>query len=150
MRQELQASAKTSYANQQKLAEARALAARFESAIEELRKEAQEDDTGSLTETISSCQLRRELTARIDGHRAALANSCGNVSLEEFVLQVQNINLDALPAELERIGTSWAGLRACGWTVQFFGHLPAVGAAIPAHSNSTRKILGMPVFSETQ
>jgi len=39
---------------EQKLVEARALVSRFESAIEELRKEAQEDDIGSLPETIRS------------------------------------------------------------------------------------------------
>lgn len=95
---------------QQKLVEARALVARFQSAIDELRKEAQGEDAGSLPETIRSCHRRRELTARIDGHRAALANSCGNVSLEEFVLEVRNMNLDALPAELEGIRQEMASL----------------------------------------
>jgi uncharacterized protein YhaN len=82
--------------------EAEKAVARFEVALEELREESQAPSTSSLPDVIRANQVHRELLSKISGHRAALANSCGNIGLEQFIAQVQSVNLDLLPAELER------------------------------------------------
>ncbi len=83
--------------------DAQRVIARQEAALEELRKEAHAPTVSSLPDAIRSNQAHRELRSNISGHRAALENSCGNIGLEGFIAQVQSVNLDALPAELERI-----------------------------------------------
>lgn len=76
---------------------------RQQAALEELRKEAQAQNISSLPDLILADQALRALQGKISGHRTALAESCGNVQLEAFIEQVQSVNLDLLPAELERI-----------------------------------------------
>ena len=88
---------------QQKLSDAESAVARHEKALNQLRIEAQTETTGLIPEAIHANQERRELAGRIDGHRAALASSCGNVPLNEFVAHVRAVNLDLLPAELDRV-----------------------------------------------
>jgi uncharacterized protein YhaN len=77
--------------------------ARHETTLEALRKEAQAQHANALPEVIRADRAHRELLSKIDGHRAALAHSCGNITLEAFTAHVQSTNLDLLPAELERI-----------------------------------------------
>lgn len=88
---------------ERKQEDAQRVVARQEAALEELRKEAQASTVSSLPHMIRSNQTRRELRGKISGHRAALTNSCGNIGLEAFIAQVQSVNLDLLPAQLERI-----------------------------------------------
>jgi uncharacterized protein YhaN len=83
--------------------DAQRVVAKQEAASEELRNEAQAPTVSSLSDVIRSNQTHCELRDKISGHRAALANSCGNIGLEAFIAQVQSVNLDLIPAELERI-----------------------------------------------
>jgi uncharacterized protein YhaN len=83
--------------------DAQRVVGRQEAALEELRKEAQASTVSSLPDVIRSNQTHGELRGKVSGHRAALIDSCGNIGLEAFIAQVQSVNLDLLPAELERI-----------------------------------------------
>lgn len=83
--------------------DAQRVVVRQEAALEELRKEAQAPTVSSLPDVIRSNQTHCELRGKISGHRAALADSCGNIGLEAFIAHVQSVNLDLLPAELGRI-----------------------------------------------
>jgi uncharacterized protein YhaN len=87
---------------QRKLSDAQAATARYQTALEELRLEAQVEEANLLPEVIRASQGRLELTARIEGHRAALASSSGGLTFDEFISQVHNTNLDLLPDELEQ------------------------------------------------
>jgi uncharacterized protein YhaN len=83
--------------------EAERVIARQEATLEELRKEAQAPTVSSLPEVIRSSKAYLELKGKISEHRAALADSCGNIGLDVFIAQVQSANLDILPAELHQI-----------------------------------------------
>lgn len=87
---------------QRKLSDAQAGTARYQTALEELRLEAQVEEANLLPEVIRASQGRLELAARIEGHRAALASSSGGLTFDEFISQVHNTNLDLLPDELEQ------------------------------------------------
>jgi uncharacterized protein YhaN len=88
--------------SKKKLSDAQMALARNQASLEELRKEARADHANVLPEVIRASQVHRELATRIRGHRTALTASCGNVTLDEFIVQIKNANLDLLPAELER------------------------------------------------
>ncbi len=85
-----------------KLEDAQNAVSRHEAGLEEIRKEAQAPGANSIPEVIRASQVHRELLSKIEGHRAALASSCGNIALREFIASVQSANLDLLPSELER------------------------------------------------
>jgi uncharacterized protein YhaN len=76
---------------------------RHEATLEALRNEAQAQHASALPEVIRANQAHRELLTKIEGHRAALAPSCGSDTIEGFIAHVQSTDLDILPAELERI-----------------------------------------------
>ena len=86
---------------QRKLGKANDEAARYVTALAELRDQAQVSEVSLLPEAIRQSQQRTALMERIKGHRKALIESCGNVPVDTFVAQVQELNLDELPAELE-------------------------------------------------
>jgi len=87
----------------QKLEEAQKVIARQEAALESVRQEAQAPTVSALPEVIQSSKTHHELRDKVSGHRNALADSCGNDGLAAFVAQVQSVNLDLLPMELDRI-----------------------------------------------
>jgi uncharacterized protein YhaN len=88
---------------QQKLADALSAISRCEKILEELRLEARTETLATIPDAIRASQKRIELVGRIDGHKGALANSCANLSVDEFVAQVRAANLDLLPATLEEV-----------------------------------------------
>ncbi len=83
--------------------EAQGVIARQEATLEELRNEAQAPTVSSLPEVIRSSKARLQLQGKITEHRAALADSCGNIGLDAFIAQVQSADLDLLPTELQQI-----------------------------------------------
>ena len=85
-----------------KLEDAQNAVSRHEAGLEEIRKEAQAPGANSIPEVIRASQAHRELLSKIEGHRSALASSCGHIALKEFIANVQAANLDLLPSELER------------------------------------------------
>jgi uncharacterized protein YhaN len=113
---ELQGSARVAQSNETKVAgimenqvreerkqsDAQAAIARYQTVLEELTVEAQVEHANLLPAAIQANQRRLELAARIQGHRAALASSCGSFTLDEFIAHVRATNLDLLPAELEQ------------------------------------------------
>jgi uncharacterized protein YhaN len=90
--------------------EAQRVIARQEATLEELRREAQSPTVGSLPEVIRSSKAHLELKGKISEHRAALADSCGNIGLDAFIAQVQSVNMDLLPAELQQIRDALSAL----------------------------------------
>src|SRR6185369_11752108 len=87
---------------ERKLSDAQADIARYQTMLAALGVEAQVQHASLLPEAIQTNQRRLELAARIQGHRAALASSCGGFTLDEFIAHVRATNLDLLPAELEQ------------------------------------------------
>jgi uncharacterized protein YhaN len=88
---------------QRRLSEAQAATTRYQTGLDELGLEAHVAEVRLLPEAIRASQERLELTARIQGHRAALTGSCGGLTFDEFISQVRNTNLDLLPDELEQV-----------------------------------------------
>jgi restriction endonuclease S subunit len=88
---------------QQKVSDAENAVVRHERALNELRSEAQAETASLIPAAIRANQKRLELVGRIDGHRTALAGSCGNLPLNDFVAEVSAADLDLLPSALERV-----------------------------------------------
>ena len=88
---------------QQKFGKAMDEAGRFGKALAELRDEAQVSEVSLLPEAIRQSKQRTALIEQIKGHRKALIESCGNVPIDTFVAQVQELHVDGLPAELEML-----------------------------------------------
>jgi len=89
---------------QQKLLGAESAVARHEKTLKELTSEAQIEAVSLIPDAIRANQKRLELEELIDGHRRALASSCGNLTLNEFVAQVRATDFDLLPSALARLG----------------------------------------------
>jgi len=88
---------------QQKSADAQNDVARYEKALEDFKVEVRTEAVATIPDAIRANQKRIELVSRVDGHRTALARSCGNLSLDEYVAQVRAVNLDLLPSMLEEV-----------------------------------------------
>ena len=88
---------------QQKVSDAENAVVRYEKALNELRSEAQTETASLIPDAIRANQKRLDLVGRIDGHRTALAGSCGNLPLNDFVAQVIAADQDLLPSALERV-----------------------------------------------
>jgi uncharacterized protein YhaN len=80
----------------QKVSDAENAVVRYERALNELRSDAQAETASRIPDAIRANQKRLELVGRIDGHRTALAGSCGNLPLTDFVAQVSDGTRDQL------------------------------------------------------
>jgi uncharacterized protein YhaN len=78
--------------------------ARCGTALDELRREANAADTSLLPDAIERSKRKGALTQGVAAHLKALASSAAHAPIDTFLEQVQAVNSDMLPVQLEQLG----------------------------------------------